>query len=130
MVVDNNGIKESQMRHHELTILMVMLGGQQRQTYLLRASLKTWCGRTRRMAVMMTRLEWYIKRKAMRTKWTVIMKWWHHTVRVHQAHRRQAQLVTKIERRCKDWAFQAVKKCVTNKTLLEAHKVQRSNKLR
>lgn len=39
-------------------------------------------------------------------------------------------LLAKIEHRCKDWAFQAVKKKVTQKALVESHCLQRTNKTR
>lgn len=51
-------------------------------------------------------------------------------MKTKRARTLRMMLLAKIERRCKDWAFQAVKKKVTQKALMEAHCVQRTNKTR
>ncbi|KAG0601547.1 hypothetical protein M758_11G120700 [Ceratodon purpureus] len=106
------------------------LGGRLRHSYLLRLAMDVWLGRTHLTLVISTRLECFLQRKERRLKSIVLFKWWHRIVKTKRERTLRMMLLTKVERRCKEWAFQVVKKKVLQKTLVEAHCVQRSNKTR
>lgn len=107
-----------------------MSDGQQRQTFLMRAAMGSWLSRARLISVMATRLAWFFRRKERRTKWVLLIKWWHHVVKTRQARTMRRKLKTKSERRCMEWAFQAVRKKSILKAILEEHKVQWTIKTR
>ena len=108
----------------------VISGGRLRHSYLLRLAMDVWLGRTHLTLVISTRLECFLQRKERRLKSIVLFKWWHRIVKTKRERTLRMMLLTKVERRCKEWAFQVVKKKVLQKTLVEAHCVQRSNKTR
>lgn len=108
----------------------VTSGGRLRHSYLLRLAMDVWLGRTHLKSVISTRLECFLQRKDRRLKFIVLFKWWHRIVKTKRARTLRIMLLTKIERRCKEWAFQVVKKKVSQKALVEAHCIQRSNKIR
>nr|XP_024360494.1 uncharacterized protein LOC112274886 isoform X4 [Physcomitrium patens] len=106
------------------------LGGQLRQSYLVRLAMDVWLGRTHLTAVVSARLKAFIKRRDRRKKSLTLFKWWHLVVKTNRARTLRMMLLTKIERRIKEWAFQVVKKKVLQKTLVEAHTLHRSKHVR
>lgn len=108
----------------------VSSGGRLRHSYLLRLAMDVWLGKTHLSSVISTRLDCFLQRKERRLKYIVLFKWWHRIVNTKRARTLRMMLLTKIERRCKEWAFQVVKKKVSQKALVEALCVQRTNKTR